>query len=100
MFGSLKKKKKNFYNRTNSLFCTLTFAVLKKTTYQLSCTCNSQKFPQLFAIKITTTKIVIIFNVNHRKRLSKRRKVFYQKKAVNYVKREERKAMRSNNFCG
>ena len=44
-----------FLNKKNPL----TILVLKKeTTYQLSFTCYSHDFPQLFAIKITTKNIL------------------------------------------
>ena len=58
--------------------------------------CYSNKFPQSFAIKFFFL-IVIICNVN--KLLTKRMKILYEKKVVDYNKREKRKEIRSKNFC-
>ena len=59
------------------------------------------KLSTTITIKITIKKIVIIFNFNHHKFLTKRSKALYEKKSGRLCQtKEKRKAIGTKNFCG
>ena len=81
LFFQCKKKKKNYL----SIIVYMLFSKLSTT----------------ITIKITIKKIVIIFNFNHHKFLTKRSKALYEKKSGRLCQtKEKRKAIGTKNFCG